>query len=188
MRATNATVKRMRDSIAQFDRDIDEARRKADRDTQAERQPLLDRLKEIEETIVAAGKEMIKCRASAEDAEETRRANRDKLTSLNDDINRADEAVTNHRRRIAHLEGARTNSILSFGDTMQAVMRAIQAETGWQRRPVGPIGQHVKLGAEFKNYAGVLESFFSDTLNAFLVDNERDKQLLNRILRQHRPK
>ena len=188
MRATNATVKRMKDTIAQFDLEIAEARRKADRDTQAERQPVLDRLQEIEDTIVGAGREILKCRASIEDAEEARRAHGDTLTSLRDQINRAGEVEEGHRRRIQHLERAGRDTIVSFGDTMPAIMRAIQAETGWQKRPIGPIGQHVKLGSEFKGYAGVLESFFSDTLNAFLVDNERDKQLLNRILRQNRPK
>lgn len=188
MRATNATVKRMKDSIAQYDRDIDEARRKADRNIQAERQPILDRLAEIEATIFTSGREMLKCRASVEDAEETRRADNARLEDLRDQITRARDDEEGHRGKIRHFERATQDSTASFGETMPAVMRAIQAEQGWQRRPVGPIGQHVKLGNEYKNFGGVLESFFSETLNAFLVDNERDKQLLNRILRQNKPK
>ncbi len=188
MRNTNATVKRMKDSIAKFDQDIAEARQKASRDVQAEQEPIRARLAEIDDDVARAGHEHIKCRASHEDAEEARRANVDKLTNMRDQINLAKEGEVNARRKITALEGARKDSLLSFGDTMPSILRAIQAETGWQKRPVGPIGQHVKLANQYRGYAGVLESFFSDTLNAFLVDNERDKQILNRILRQNRPK
>jgi len=188
MRTTNNTVKRMKDTIADYDRKIDTARARAQRNTQADQQPILDRIHDIEEEVSKSGHEQLKCRASWEDADEARRVHADKLTTLRDHINLATEAETKIRHKIKGLESAKQDSAVSFGETMPNILRAIQNETGWQRRPVGPIGRHVKLTNEHRGYSGVLESFFSDTLNSFLVDNERDKQLLSRIVRQNRPK
>lgn len=187
-RSTNNTVVRMKATIADYETKIADARRKLERNTQAEQQPVIERIAAIEEDLSRLGHELLKTRASFEDADETRRANNDKLTELRDSINRAAGDEEGFRRRIKELEGAGRDKIRTFGDTMPNIMRAIDQETGWQRKPIGPIGQHVSLPAEHRVYAGVLESFFSESLNAFLVDNERDKNLLNRILRQNRPK
>lgn len=183
-RATNATVKRMKESIAAYERDLQSARAKAQRDVQAEQRPILDRLHEIDEESLKAARDIAKARHSHEDADESRREQVDRLTQLRDDINRTRDAQDELRRGIQSLEGARQEPLANFGQEMPAIVRAIQAERGWQNGvPVGPIGQHVKLSNEYKMYSNTLESFFSKTLNAFLVDNEPDKQRLNRILR-----
>lgn len=71
------------------------------------------------------------------------------------------------------------NSVAAYGAAVPALVRAIEQEGRWQRKPVGPIGLHLKL--KDSKRALVLESIISNTLNSFCVVNHLDRHLLDVI-------
>lgn len=188
VRVTNNTVIRMRTSIENYEREIDEARKKQERDVQAEQRPLQDRLAEIDQEAADASRELAKCRHSADDADDARRDKAEKLNQTKDLIKQLTEKEDDLRRKLRVLQNTRTNALLSFGEHGPNIQRAIAAESHWKSKPIGPLGLHVKLLPQHRMYADVLESFFSHTLNAYLVESEEDKRLLNQIFRNNLPR
>ncbi|CAO1633915.1 unnamed protein product [Parajaminaea phylloscopi] len=91
--------------------------------------------------------------------------------------NRVDEQEFLCRR----LREASRNSVAAYGDRVPALIKAIEAEKTWRKKPVGPIGMHIKL--KDSKWAPVLESVISNTLNAFCVTNHHDRKLLERLKR-----
>ncbi|RCH92677.1 Structural maintenance of chromosomes protein 6, partial [Rhizopus stolonifer] len=82
---------------------------------------------------------------------------------------------------IRKLEDQRGDELKAYGRRMPEVLQAIRSETRWEkRRPVGPLGVHLSL--QQPQYAEVIEAVLNKSLNAFVVESFRDKNLLFRIL------
>lgn len=101
--------------------------------------------------------------------------------------------VTDERQRVRHrleeqdalcsrLVDASRNSVAAFGAGVPDLVRAINQEGRWHRKPVGPIGTHLKL--KDQKWAPVLESVIGNTLNAFCVTNHHDRKLLENLKRR----
>ncbi|KAG9649143.1 DNA repair protein Rad18, partial [Aureobasidium melanogenum] len=62
------------------------------------------------------------------------------------------------------------------------VLRQIKNERGFTQQPIGPMGMHIKLLKP--EWGSIIETICGRQLNAFVVSNSRDRELLLRILRQ----
>ena len=67
---------------------------------------------------------------------------------------------------------------------LESLQKAIQAETRFRDRPVGPVGQHVRLKQSKTEWSSILETTFGQMLSAFVVTNKADQTLLNEIGRR----
>lgn len=94
------------------------------------------------------------------------------LRRSDDDVKQAETALQNLRR-----EEGPGNSVVN-----RTLMRAIQQETSFTRKPVGPIGQHISLLQP--KWASVLETSFGATLESFVVTSKRDMNTLSNIMQR----
>ena len=94
------------------------------------------------------------------------------LRKKNDDVKQAETALDNLKRD----EGS-GNSVVN-----RTLMRAIQQETSFTRKPVGPMGQHISLLQP--KWASVLETSFGTTLESFVVTSKRDMNILSNIMQR----
>lgn len=94
------------------------------------------------------------------------------LHKRNDDVRQAETVLQNLRRE----EGPGDSGV------NRALMRAIQQEQSFTRRPVGPIGQHISL--QQPKWASVLETSFGATLESFVVTSKRDMNILSDIMQR----
>lgn len=62
------------------------------------------------------------------------------------------------------------------------LVKAIADDPGFQSKPVGPIGAHVKLLKP--EWSGILEKTFGEALNAFVVRNKQDQSRLSAMIRR----
>lgn len=76
----------------------------------------------------------------------------------------------------------RNSQDFAFHQNMPQLLKAIQHETKFKHRPIGPLGKHVKLLKQ--DWSSILEKSFGGTMNAFLVSNKSDERLLSDLMRR----
>ncbi|KAI3406450.2 smc6 [Candida oxycetoniae] len=67
---------------------------------------------------------------------------------------------------------------------MQSIKRDID-RGHWVEKPIGPIGSLVSVKREFGPWKLLLDAVLSKTLDSFIVANEKDRPVLQQILRKH---
>lgn len=84
--------------------------------------------------------------------------------------------------RLQNLQSQASDRLSAFGDKMDLVLRAINAEQ-WERgKPIGPLGMYVKLNDT--TYQAALHSFMGSTLCQFVVHCDADRVKMMRILQK----
>ncbi|KAL2003571.1 hypothetical protein VTN02DRAFT_3237 [Thermoascus thermophilus] len=115
---------------------------------------------------------------------------------LRDDVRRAEEEVKSRAAPIAkqrsdieqaenllrNLTKYRGSQDAGFHERMPILLRAIQQEGSFSKRPVGPIGHHVKLLKP--EWSSILENSFGTTLNSFVVTSKRDMNILSNVMQR----
>ncbi|KAL8243929.1 hypothetical protein R6Q59_010187 [Mikania micrantha] len=71
-----------------------------------------------------------------------------------------------------------------FHPNMPALLRAISQENGFQQRPIGPLGKHIRLLRP--EWSSVIEKSFGSTLSSFLVTSKQDSSLLSELMKRTR--
>ncbi|KEF62096.1 uncharacterized protein A1O9_00068 [Exophiala aquamarina CBS 119918] len=92
------------------------------------------------------------------------------------------ERVRQQGQILDQMNRNRNSQDLAFHQNMPSLLKAIQQESKFQHRPIGPLGKHVKLLKP--EWSSILEKSFGSTMNAFLVSNKRDEKLLSDIMRR----
>ncbi|RBR17624.1 uncharacterized protein FIESC28_06448 [Fusarium coffeatum] len=64
------------------------------------------------------------------------------------------------------------------------LVKAIENENGWEQKPVGPIGAHIRLSKP--EWSGILERTLGEGLNAFVVRSKTDQTKLSNLMRRFR--
>lgn len=70
----------------------------------------------------------------------------------------------------------------SYHENMPRLLRAIQQDDGFREKPVGPIGNHVRLLKPV--WSNILEKSFGATLNSFIVTSKQDQSHLSRLMQR----
>lgn len=92
------------------------------------------------------------------------------------------ERAKQQRQILDQMNRNRNSQDLAFHQNMPSLLKAVQQESNFQHRPIGPLGKHVKLLKP--EWSSILEKSFGSTMNAFLVSNKRDEKLLSDIMRR----
>lgn len=91
-----------------------------------------------------------------------------------------DEAEGRHRA----LQRDQGQPFAAYRQGMQNLVRAIDAETRWRQKPVGPMGQHIRLLNQ--DWQSQLEKTFGGALESFIVTCKEDQALLSQIMKRVR--
>lgn len=99
----------------------------------------------------------------------------------------ATEDINRKKSERDRLKSQTQSRVAVFGDKIPAILQMIQENRrSFATMPIGPIGSYVELPDEFKEFGLALEVVLGGTLKSFLVENGRDKALLERIKKQLR--
>jgi len=173
----------MRATLEEQEQQMADEKKKLDRDIKAEQQPILDKIATLNDEVSKIASNQRKAGHDLEDLVQKNVETIDKLHIVKDKIKGAHIEGAKIKEQVATLNRAKGNSLFAFGQRMPDFMRAIDQERSWREKPVGPAGNHMKL--KEPRYAAVLEAFFAQHLNAFIVTNEQDRALLSKIHRQY---
>nr|WJN25123.1 DNA repair protein [Pseudozyma thailandica] len=99
-------------------------------------------------------------------------------------LHRLRDEYQSNNARITQLRESTRNRLTAYGGPkVPALVQAINNETGWRSKPLGPLGTHLKL--KDMRWQRVVESVIGNNLNAFFVSNHTDrsrlKQMMDRI-------
>ncbi|KAJ9476428.1 Structural maintenance of chromosomes protein 6 [Pseudozyma hubeiensis] len=97
------------------------------------------------------------------------------------DLRRLQDEYGANGSRLAQLRESSKNRLAAFGGPkIPALLQAINSESGWRSKPIGPLGTHLKL--RDARWQRVLESVIANNLNAFFVSNHADRMRLKKIM------
>lgn len=83
---------------------------------------------------------------------------------------------------VARLQTQQGNKFAPFRQGMAPLVKAINEETRWRKKPVGPMGLHVKLKKQ--EWSSQIERTFGGVLESFVVTNKQDQTLLSQIMQR----
>jgi chromosome segregation ATPase len=83
---------------------------------------------------------------------------------------------------ITRLQRDAGNKFAPFRPNMVQLVKAVDNETRWRTKPVGPMGLHVKLKRQ--EWSSQIETTFGGVLDSFICTNKEDQTLLSQIMKR----
>jgi chromosome segregation ATPase len=83
---------------------------------------------------------------------------------------------------IVRLERDAGNKFAPFRQNMTQLVKAVDNETRWRKKPVGPMGLHVKLKKQ--DWSSQIETTFGGVLDSFVCTNKEDQVLLSQLMKR----
>lgn len=83
---------------------------------------------------------------------------------------------------ITRLQRDAGNKFAPFRQNMAQLVRAVDNETRWRNKPVGPMGLHVKL--KNQEWSSQIETTFGGVLDSFVCTNKEDQMLLSQMMKR----
>lgn len=83
---------------------------------------------------------------------------------------------------VQRLQTNHGSKLAPFRPNMPQLVKAVDDETRWRKKPVGPMGLHVKLKKQ--EWSSQLEKTFGGVLDAFVCTNKDDQMLLSQIMKR----
>jgi len=78
--------------------------------------------------------------------------------------------------------------LTQFGRNVPKILQAIERETRFRRKPIGPLGSFVSMNENVpggsRKWATAISAVIGGALNTFTVDNFPDQKILNGILQK----
>ncbi|KAK3618775.1 Structural maintenance of chromosomes protein 6 [Elasticomyces elasticus] len=94
----------------------------------------------------------------------------------------AAEELRDAERSLAEKQRGRGRPFDNYFHFQENLVNAIRSESRWRVRPVGPMGQHIRL--KDPKWSTLLESTFGKALESYVVTNNEDFHLLRDVMRR----
>jgi len=175
LKASKATKRRL-------EQEIDEEQSRlsgAEGPAQAER---LERLEELKEAVLEV-EQKIQDHLGQKSALVA--AKEEAVGNLNDARRPIEEASSTLERSsalVTRLQRDHGNKFAPFRSNMANLVKAVDNETRWRKKPVGPMGLHVKLLKP--EWSSQIEKTFGGVLDSFVCTNKEDQTLLSQIMKR----
>lgn len=121
------------------------------------------------------GKDEPRLREDIERAKKEAETAKELVDAKKDAFNQAEGQL----RTLAREDGQRKSG---FDERMPTLLKYIDQEKSFSKRPIGPIGKHVTLLKP--KWSNNLETAFGTTLHSFIVASKRDMDVLEQIMRR----
>lgn len=102
-----------------------------------------------------------------------------------DDLRKAvaakEQEIEGAKAKLQDLQKGDKDPMAGYDRSLREVLSGISREHRWRKKPVGPIGMHVKLNRP--EWSPLLETYFGGQLNNFVVTNKNDEMMLSNIIK-----
>lgn len=181
-RDAHSRLKAIRNEIHSFDKKIEEEERRLGESTGAARAEKDTQLSEANATtesitrnITEASEQVPVIQNNVREAEETLKRHQQLRETKRNDIMVAE-------RNLSDLQQGSGSAFDGFDKDITNLVKTVANAQGFETKPVGPIGAHVKLLKP--EWSGILEKTFGETLNAFVVRSKQDQSRLSEIMQK----
>lgn len=166
--------------IQQYERDIKDEQRKIDEINGGSKEEMREKL----EALRNREKELIDKRDALQD--ELRLL--DDVTPEMNECSRALEDVRNQKvsinEQLRTFNQGKNDKYAAYGYNMNSLMRDIQQEKRWHKKPLGPVGCFVSVKEQYSRWSDLVNAFLQRVLDSFVVCDEHDRAILNEYMRQ----
>ncbi|KAK3989657.1 hypothetical protein QBC44DRAFT_358960 [Cladorrhinum sp. PSN332] len=102
------------------------------------------------------------------------------LVQVDDAVKSKRAEISQVEERIKDLQGKTISLYAGYDPKMPALLRAIQSETRFESKPIGPLGSLIQLTKP--EWGPIVETLLGGNLNGFLVTSNRDARLLQEMI------
>lgn len=181
-RDAHGRLKSIRAEIRTFEKKIEEEERRLGESTgpaRAEKDAQLEEAKskerDITQSISDASNQFSQKQSKVRDAEDTLKRKQQLREAKRNDIAMAE-------RNLSDLQKSTGSAYDGFDREIANLVKSIASYQGFETKPVGPIGAHVKLLKP--EWSDILEKTFGESLNAFVVRSKEDQSKLSGIMQR----
>ncbi|TQV98300.1 hypothetical protein V2A60_007945 [Cordyceps javanica] len=181
-RDAHSRLKAIREEIRLFEKKIEEEEKRLGDSTGAARavkDAQLDQAKakerDVTRTISDAGNQLPERQDRVREAEEVLKRQQQLRETKRNDVALAE-------RSLSDLKKSTGSAYDGFDRDIANLVKIIATHQGFETKPVGPIGAHVKLLKP--EWSGILEKTFGESLNAFVVRSKEDQSKLSDIMQK----
>ena len=176
MRSTKVTIKSYEGKISKST--------ELEANSQSLRSSLESKLVDLKEKKVEKDDQIRRCKDDLDGLYKEKEEQGIKQKETKISLDQVKKTIYHQRNKIEELLGQKSNRLRAYGSKVPEVLEAIERETRWKRKPVGPLGRFVKL--KYQEYRDTMEILLGKFLNAFLVEHYEDRRLLMSILERNR--
>ncbi|KAI4323824.1 hypothetical protein L6164_023401 [Bauhinia variegata] len=178
-------IEKMVHRVRTLEQQVQDIREKHEKDTQAEKCEMEERLHGLHNEVEAA--QLALRRLTDEEAVIT-----ESLRQQNNEIRKIADQIEEHEKRhreclhhIRELQQHQTNKVIAFGgERVMNLLRIIERRhQRFKRPPIGPIGSHLNL-VNGDKWAVAVEHAIGKMLNSFIVTDHKDSLLLRECARE----
>ncbi|XP_069742475.1 structural maintenance of chromosomes protein 6-like isoform X2 [Narcine bancroftii] len=190
---SEATFHRFRTQLKQLEKDhdqlqrrIEELRNSVNQSSEADlrkRQERISSLQEQQNTLEAQKTISLQ---QLEQFQHAINKSKDELYKLGREEQDAKNSVEFRKKQLNNLKASRTNQLKRFGESMPALLEAIEEahkQGRFRKKPVGPLGTCFKL--KYPELALAVESCLKGLLLSFCCDNYKDEQVLQTLMSRY---
>ncbi|OLL22172.1 Structural maintenance of chromosomes protein 6 [Neolecta irregularis DAH-3] len=180
-RAANAAVSNAATKIADLEEDlVSEHKRLKSLDGGRQAQTIVEK-ERLEELIKTLTQEQSGCKHRIEELDKLEEAKEEELYTCQRLINEKSSKIKNEQDLIASISKGQKDQLARFGGlAMVELIRDINASRNFKSKPIGPWGSHMKILK--KEWTGVIETVIGGNVNAFLVRDFRERDILQKML------
>lgn len=175
-------IKHKRHQIQEFERQLAVEQSKLERDAKREEvRGQHERAIQNKEAKIRAHKQAL---ADLDGRKEAETAAQSELQGLQDPMKRNKDKLQGIDDQIEQLKQiAEKGGLAIYHRNMPRLVQQVQAAQWYGEKPIGPLGQYVKLRNQV--WAPALRAMIGWTMHAWAVTTERDRAQLHRMFREH---
>lgn len=106
------------------------------------------------------------------------------LSTVEKFVTQKQSEIVGVKKRLRDLEQGHGGLYDGYEQPIQNLLRMIEQDDGFERKPVGPIGAHVQVSKPV--WSPMLEKMIGENLSGFVVTNKRDQQRLSGMMNRLR--
>ncbi|SCV71036.1 BQ2448_3798 [Microbotryum intermedium] len=183
-RTASATIQRQKDQIADYERQIAKEKKRLEVDVEAMQRPVRERITRLEEENLARVQVISAAVREIDELEIERTRLVGEMDEVKAKIRAASDDAQTIQGRIRNAQASKNNTMLAYGQAIPALLKVIDADRGWNQKPLGPMGRYIELTD--RKWGPLIESVGGQTFNAFVVATESDCRRLFTLFQKHR--
>ena len=180
------SIKSLRDSakneVARKKDEIQEEYQKLEAANGGSEATKLAEIKDAENTARESKRQYDEHQESYEQLARTRNDAEAREKALKPTISAAASEVNKAEDRLAGLRQRGDQQMSAFNSALPSLLKAIERDNRYHRKPVGPIGLHVRL--KKPEWSSIMEKTLGGNLNAFVVTSKHDQNILSETMRR----
>lgn len=183
-RECHSVIKRQERTIENTKKEIeDEEKALAENEAGIQQQRMREKRSELDENLGNVREELGDMDAQMNDINVEIGEKKEELDQAEQELGSQERSVDSLNERLDGMRRASKSKITAFNNNMEKLLTQIKdhdRKNRWRQCPIGPMGMTMSL--KYPEWSDIVETFWGNRINGFLVNNYEDKKELIRLM------